>query len=138
MVALDSMVVSTSLSTIRLSLGASIEELEWTVNAYILSIAVFLMTAAALGDRIGRRRMFVVGLGVFAAASAACALANNVGWLIAARAVQGVGAAMVMPLGMALLSTTFPPEQRAKALGIFSGVTGLAAVFEHIKTKALA
>jgi EmrB/QacA subfamily drug resistance transporter len=128
MVALDSMVVSTSLSTIRLSLGASIEELEWTVNAYILSIAVFLMTAAALGDRIGRRRMFVVGLGVFAAASAACALANNVGWLIAARAVQGVGAAMVMPLGMALLSTTFPPEQRAKALGIFSGVTGLAVL----------
>ena len=84
MVALDALVVTTALSTIRVSLSATIEELEWTVNAYNLSFAVLLMTGAALGDRFGRRRMYVVGLGLFVAASAACALAGNVGWLIAA------------------------------------------------------
>src|SRR5499426_4107646 len=97
MVMLDTMVVTTALSTIRLSLGASIEELEWTVNAYTLSFAVLLMTAAALGDRFGRRRLFAIGLGLFTAASAACALAPGIGWLIAARAVQGAGSAMTMP-----------------------------------------
>ena len=95
MTALDTLVVSTSLSTIRLDLGATVEELEWTVNAYNLSFAVLLMTAAALGDRFGRRRLYAAGLGVFVAASAACALAPDIGWLIGARAVQGVGAAFV-------------------------------------------
>jgi MFS family permease len=85
MISLDSLVVSTALPVIRLHLGASIEQLEWTVNAYTLSFAVLLMTGAALGDRFGRKRMFVVGLGLFVAASAACALARNVSWLIAAR-----------------------------------------------------
>src|SRR4051794_16611332 len=97
MVALDALVVTTALGTIRVDLGASIEQLEWTVNAYNLSFAVLLMTGAALGDRLGRRRMFAVGLGVFVAASAACALATDVGTLIAARAVQGAGAALIMP-----------------------------------------
>src|SRR5438876_10115305 len=98
MVALDALVVSTALSTIRVELGASIESLEWTVNAYNLSFAVLLLTGAALGDYLGRRRVFLVGLGVFTAASAACALAPNINWLIVARAVQGAGGALVMPL----------------------------------------
>jgi EmrB/QacA subfamily drug resistance transporter len=128
MVALDALVVTTALPTIRVHLGASIEQLEWTVNAYTLSFAVLLMTGAALGDRLGRRRMFAAGLAIFSGASAACALAPNVGLLIAARAVQGAGAALVMPLGLTLLSAAYPPERRARALGIFSGVTGLAVL----------
>jgi EmrB/QacA subfamily drug resistance transporter len=126
-VVLDLLVVATALSTIRRALGASIEQLEWTVNAYTLTFAVLLMSAAALGDRFGRRRVFAVGLGLFAAASAACALAPDVGWLIAARAVQGAGAATVMPLALALLNSAFPPERRGWAMGIFGGVTGAAA-----------
>ncbi|MEU4827969.1 MFS transporter [Actinomadura citrea] len=128
MVALDATVVTTALARIRLDLSATMEQLEWTVNAYGLSFAVLLMTGAALGDRFGRRRMFVSGLGLFTAASAACAAAPGIGWLIAARAVQGCGSALVMPLAMALLSAGFPPERRARALGVFAGVTGLAVV----------
>jgi len=128
MVVLDLLVVATALSTIRRDFGASVEQLEWTVNAYTLSFAVLLMTAAALGDRFGRRRLFASGLGLFAAASAACALAPGVGWLIAARVVQGAGAAMVMPLALALLNAAFPPQRRGWAMGIFGGVTGLAAI----------
>src|ERR687887_1043053 len=125
-VALDALVVTTALSTIRTDLGASIEQLEWTVNAYNLSFAVLLLTAAALGDRFGRRRLFATGLALFTAASAACALAPDVGFLIAARAVQGAGAALVMPLSLAIVSAAFPPERRGSALGILMGVTGLA------------
>ncbi|MFI0485824.1 MFS transporter [Actinomadura sp. 9N215] len=128
MVALDATVVATALTSIQQDLSASLEQLEWTVNAYNLTFAALLMTGAALGDRLGRRRMFAAGLGLFTAASAACALAPGIGWLIAARAVQGGGAALVMPLAMALLSNGFPPERRAKALGIFAGLTGLAVV----------
>jgi EmrB/QacA subfamily drug resistance transporter len=127
-VALDALVVTTALPTIRAHLGASIEELEWTVNAYTLSFAVLLLTGAALGDRFGRRRMFTVGLAIFSAASAACALAPDVGFLVGARAVQGAGAALIMPLGMTLLSAAYAPGQRARALGIFSGITGLAVL----------
>ncbi len=108
MAALDTLVVSTALSTIRLKLHASVEELEWTVNAYNLSFAVLLVTAAALGDRFGRRRLYATGLALFALASAACALAPSVGWLIAARTVQGAGAALIVPLALALLSEAFP------------------------------
>jgi EmrB/QacA subfamily drug resistance transporter len=126
MAALDTLVVSTALSTIRVHLNASVEQLEWTVNAYNLSFAVLLITAAALGDRFGRRNLYAAGLGLFAAASAACALAPDVGWLIAARAVQGAGAALIMPLGLALLSEAFPAERRGAAIGIFSAITGLA------------
>jgi EmrB/QacA subfamily drug resistance transporter len=126
MTALDTLVVSTSLSTIRLDLGAGVEELEWTVNAYNLSFAVLLLTAAALGDRFGRRRLYALGLGLFVAASAACALAPDAGWLIGARAVQGVGAALVATLALALLSAAFPPERRGAAIGIFSAITGIA------------
>jgi EmrB/QacA subfamily drug resistance transporter len=126
MAALDTLVVSTALSTIRLDLDASITELEWTVNAYNLSFAVLLMTAAAVGDRFGRRRMFVVGLGLFVAGSAACALSPSVEALIAARAVQGVGAALVLTLALALVSAAYPPERRGAAIGVLEGVTGLA------------
>src|SRR5882757_6185363 len=137
-IALDALVVTTALSTIRLDLDASIEALEWTVNAYNLSFAVLLLIGAALGDRFGRRRMFAAGLGLFIAASAACALAGNIGALIAARAVQGAGAALVMPLAMALLSAAFPREERGKALGIFSGVTGLALIAGPVVGGAVA
>jgi EmrB/QacA subfamily drug resistance transporter len=126
MVTLDALVVTTALGAIRVALRASIEELEWTVTAYVLAFAVLLMTAAALGDRFGRRRMFIAGLAVFAAASAGCALAPDVGALIAARAVQGAGAALVMPLTLTLLGAAVPADRRAKALGVFTSVAGLA------------
>ena len=126
MAALDTLVVATALSTIRVDLGASVEALEWTVNAYNLSFAVLLITATALGDRYGRRNLYAAGLGLFAFASALCALAPDAGTLIAARALQGVGAALIMPLGLALLSAAFPPEKRGAAIGIFSAITGVS------------
>jgi EmrB/QacA subfamily drug resistance transporter len=138
MAALDTLVVSTSLSTIRLDLGASIEDLEWTVNAYNLSVAVLLITAAALGDRYGRRSFYTIGLGLFAAASAASALAPSVGFLIAARAVQGAGAALVMTLGLALLSAAFPPEKRGAAIGLSGAVTGIAVAMGPLVGGAIA
>jgi EmrB/QacA subfamily drug resistance transporter len=128
MVGLDALVVSTALTEIGRDLGASIETLEWTVNAYALSFAAFLLTAAVLGDRFGRRRLFVAGLILFVAASVGCALAPNIAWLIAARAVQGVGAAIVMPLALAQISAAFPPERRGWALGIYSSAAGLSGV----------
>ena len=128
MVALDVLVVAAALTTIRRDLGASMEQLEWTVNAYSLSFAMLLMTAAALGDRLGRRRTYAAGLVLFTAASIGCAMATSVPWLIAARAVQGAGAAVVMPLAMALLGAAFPPERRGWAIGIFSSITGLAVL----------
>ena len=128
MVALDTLVVSNALSTIRLDLNASIESLQWTANAYNLSFAALLMTGAALGDYFGRRRVLVAGLGLFTAASAAAALSPNIAFLIAARALQGAGGAFIMPLALALLSAAYPPEARAKALGLFSGLTGIALV----------
>jgi EmrB/QacA subfamily drug resistance transporter len=125
MVTLDNLVVTTALPSIRADLGASIEGLEWTVNGYTLAFAVLLLTGAALGDRFGRRRMFVIGIGIFTLASAAAALAPTTGALIAARAVQGLGAAIVAPLTLTLLSEAFPAEKRGIALGIWSGVSGL-------------
>jgi EmrB/QacA subfamily drug resistance transporter len=102
--------------------------LEWTINAYILSYAVLMMTGAALGDRLGRRRVFLAGLALFTVASVACALAPDVGLLIAARVAQGAGGAMMMPLAMALVSAAFGPEHRARALGVFSGVMGIGVL----------
>lgn len=138
MVALDTLVVTTALTTIKADLGASIEQLEWTVNAYNLGLAVLLMTAAALGDRLGRRRMFVVGIAVFVAASAACALSDSVGALIAARAVQGVGAALVLPLSLAIVSAAYPPEKQGAAIGILMGVTGLSVASGPVIGGAIA
>jgi EmrB/QacA subfamily drug resistance transporter len=138
MAALDTLVVSTALSTIRRDLGASVEQLEWTVNAYNLSFAVLLITAAAVGDRYGRRSFYAIGLGLFAGASALSALAPSVGWLIAARALQGAGAALVLTLGLALLSAAFPPERRGAAIGLFSAVTGIAVAMGPLVGGAVA
>ena len=126
MVVLDNLVVSTALPVIRVDLGASLEELEWTVNAYTLTFAVLLLTGAALGDRFGRRRMFVIGLVLFTGASAAAALAPSMNALIAARAIQGIGGAIVTPLTLTILSDAFPKEKRGLALGAWSGIAGLA------------
>jgi MFS family permease len=126
MVSLDNLVVTTALPVIRADLGASLEQLEWTVNAYTLTFAVFLLTGAALGDRFGRRRMFAVGLGVFTLGSVAAALAPSVEALILARAVQGLGGAIVMPLTLTLLSAAVPLEKRGVALANSAGVVGLA------------
>jgi EmrB/QacA subfamily drug resistance transporter len=125
MVSLDNLVVTNALTSIREDLGASLEALEWTVNGYTLAFAVFLLTGAALGDRFGRRRVFLAGLAIFTTASAAAALAPSTGALIAARAVQGMGAAILAPLSLTLLSTAAPAEKRGLALGVWSGVSGL-------------
>lgn len=125
MVVLDNLVVTNALASIRSDLGATIQSLEWTVNAYTLAYAVLLLTGAALGDRFGRRRMFLIGLTIFTAASAGAALAPSTGALIAARAVQGVGAAVVTPLTLTLLSEAFPVEKRGLAIGAWSGISGL-------------
>jgi EmrB/QacA subfamily drug resistance transporter len=126
MIALDTTVVTTVLATVRRQFAASPTTLGWVVTAYVLTFGSLLLTGAALGDRYGRRRMFVVGLLVFTAASAVCGLAGDIGVLIAARAVQGAGAALVLPLAMTQLSTAYPTESRGRALGVFTGVAGLA------------
>jgi EmrB/QacA subfamily drug resistance transporter len=126
MVVLDNLVVSVALPTIHRDLGASIQSLEWTVNAYVLAYAVLLLTGAALGDRFGRKRMFLLGMSLFTAASAAAALAPSTDLLIAARALQGTGAAMVTPLTLTLLAEAFPAERRGMAIGVWSGVSGIA------------
>jgi|CZKG01.1.fsa_nt_gi EmrB/QacA subfamily drug resistance transporter len=126
MVVLDNLVVSVALPTIHRDLGASIQSLEWTVNAYVLSYAVLLLTGAALGDRFGRRRMFVIGMSIFTGASALAALAPSTDLLIAARAVQGTGAAIVTPLTLTLLAEAFTDERRGMAIGVWSGVSGIA------------
>lgn len=126
MAALDNLVVTTALPSIRKSLGGGMEELEWTVNAYTLTFAVLLMFGAALGDRFGRRRLFLTGLTVFTGASAAAALSPGISELIAFRAVQGVGAAIMMPLTLTLLTAAVPPARRGAAFGIFGAATGLA------------
>jgi EmrB/QacA subfamily drug resistance transporter len=126
MVTLDNLVVTTALPVIREDLHASLEGLEWTVNAYTLTFAVLLLTGAALGDRFGRRRMFAIGLGIFTLASAAAALAPSMGVLVAARAVQGAGGAIVMPLTLTILSAAVPAGKRGVALGAWGGIGGLA------------
>ncbi|MFJ4920050.1 MFS transporter [Streptomyces sp. NPDC088725] len=126
MSALDNLVVTTALPSIRENLGGALSDLEWTVNAYTLTFAVLLMFGAALGDRFGRRRLFTIGLTVFTAASAGAALAPSINALIAARAVQGVGAAIMMPLTLTLLTAAVPAAKRGAALGVYSAITGLA------------
>jgi len=126
MVSLDNLVVTTALPVIRRSLHASLSQLEWTVNAYTLTFAVLLLTGAALGDRFGRRRMFVGGLLLFTAASALAALSTSATMLDVARGVQGVGGAMVLPLTLTILSAAVPAERRGLALGIWGGIGGLA------------
>ncbi len=129
MVTLDNLVVTTALPVIRKDLDASLSGLEWTVNAYTLTFAVLLLTGAALGDRFGRRLMFSIGLGIFTVASAAAALAPSIGALDGARAVQGLGGAIVMPLTLTILSAAVPRERRGLALGFWGGISGLAVAF---------
>ena len=126
MIALDTTIVTTALGTLRERLHASVEALEWTVNGYVLSFAVLMLTGSALGDRFGRRRLFASGTALFTVSSIACALSPNINVLIVARFFQGGGAAVVMPLAMAQLGAAFPPEARGKVLGQFSGIVGLA------------
>jgi EmrB/QacA subfamily drug resistance transporter len=126
MVALDTLVVVTALPAIQRDLHANLSMLEWTINAFTLAFAAGIITAAALGDRLGRRRIFSVGLGLFTLASAACALAPTTGLLIAARGIQGLGAAMVMPVSLTILASAFPPQRRGTIVGIYGGIGGLA------------
>src|SRR5215217_7273144 len=126
MVTLDNLVVTTALPVIREDLGASLSQLEWTVNAYTLTFAVLLLTGAALGDRFGRRLLFSLGIGIFTVASAAAALAPSATALDVARGVQGLGGAIVMPLTLTLLSAAVPVEKRGLALGAWGGIGGLA------------
>jgi EmrB/QacA subfamily drug resistance transporter len=126
MTTLDNLVVTTALPVIRKDLDAGLSGLEWTVNAYTLTFAVLLITGAALGDRFGRRRMFGIGLAIFTLGSAAAALAPSIEVLIAARAVQGVGGAIVTPLTLTILSAAVPAERRGLALGAWGGISGLA------------
>jgi EmrB/QacA subfamily drug resistance transporter len=129
MVSLDNLVVTTAIPVLRDDLDASLSSLEWTVNAYTLTFAVLLLTGAALGDRFGRRRMFAIGVGIFTLGSVAAALAPSVEMLNAARAIQGLGGAIVMPLTLTILSAAVPPEKRGLALGAWGGIGGLAIAF---------
>ena len=138
MVALDNLVVTTALPVIRRDLGSSLQDLEWMVNAYTLTFAVLLLTGAALGDRFGRRRFFIIGLLVFTTGSAAAALAPSSSALIVARAVQGVGAAFVTPLTLTILSAAVRPERRALALGAWGGIGGLAVAIGPLVGGAIA
>src|SRR6266540_1984792 len=129
MVTLDNLVVTTAIPVIREDLHASLSSLEWTVNAYTLTFAVLLLTGAALGDRFGRRRVFAVGIGIFTLGSIAAALAPSVDTLNLARAFQGLGGAIVMPLTLTILSNAVPAEKRGLALGAWGGISGLAVAF---------
>ena len=125
MVTLDTLVVVTALPTIHRDLGGSVETLQWTINAYNMAFAAGIITAAALGDRWGRRRVYTAGLGIFTVASAACAVAPTTASLIAFRTVQGAGAAIIVPLGLTLLTSAFPAERRGAVVGIWGGIAGL-------------
>src|SRR5215210_6657798 len=129
MVTLENLVVTTAIPVLREDLHASLSGLQWTVNAYTLTFAVLLLTGAALGDRFGRRRLLALGVAIFTAASAAAALAPSIIALDVARALQGVGGAIVMPLTLTVLSAAVPASRRGLALGIWGGISGLAVAF---------
>src|SRR3954447_8975177 len=125
MATLDNLVMTSALPVIQRDLGSSVGQLSWFMNAYTLSFATFMLTAATLGDRPGRRRMMLVGITVFTLASIGSALSASSEALIAARALQGLGAAAIMPLSLTLLASAVPPAKRAAAIGIWGGVSGL-------------
>jgi EmrB/QacA subfamily drug resistance transporter len=138
MAALDNLVVTTALPVIRADFGATITELEWMVNAYTLTFAVLLLTGAALGDRFGRKRLFIAGLVIFTMGSAAAALSSTSAELILARAIQGIGGAILTPLSLTILSAAVPPERRAVALGAWGGIAGLAIAIGPLVGGAIA
>src|SRR5512133_250210 len=125
MIMLDNTIVNVALPSIQRDLHASPETLAWTVNAYVVPFAAFILLGGKLGDRFGRRRMFVVGLAIFTLASAACALSSTAGALVAARAIQGTGAALMNPLSLSILVATFPRERLPAAIGVWAGISGL-------------
>src|SRR5437660_5961086 len=137
MVVLDNLIVASTLPSIQRSLGASLGSLEWVLDAYILAFAVLMLSAAALGERYGCRRMFIIGVALFTVSSAAGALAPNTGTLIAARAVEGIGGAIVTPLTLTLLTAAFTPERRATALGAWSAIAGVGVAAGPIAGGAL-
>src|SRR5438045_2642114 len=126
MIMLDNTIVNVALPTIQSSLHLKISELEWVVTGYALTFGAFMLTGGKLADLLGRRRIFVVGLAVFTASSLACGLANGASVLIAARTVQGIGAALMNPATLSIITATFPPKQRGTAIGIWAGVSALA------------
>jgi len=138
MASLDNLVVTTALPVIRADFDATIAELEWMVNAYTLTFAVLLLTGAALGDRFGRKRMFIIGVSIFTAGSAIAALSSSSTELIVARAIQGVGGAILTPLSLTILSAAVPPERRAVALGAWGGIAGLAIAIGPLVGGAIA
>src|SRR5215471_691931 len=132
MVAMDAVVVITALPRMQRDLHVGLSSLQWTLNAYGIAFAAGIITAAALGDRLGRRRIFTFGLALFTAASVACALAPSASELIAARTVQGLGGAIVLPLSLTILTTAFPVERRGMIVGIYGGLAGLAVAMGPI------
>src|SRR5262245_64230259 len=129
MIMLDNTVVNVALPSIRKDLGIGISELEWVVNAYALTFGVLLLTGGKLADLIGRRRIAIIVLVIVTGSSPACGLANGASVLIAARTVQGVGAALMNPATLSIITATFPPRQRGTAIGIWAGVSAMALAF---------
>jgi MFS family permease len=137
MAGMDALVVTTALPTIHADLGAATSALSWTVAAYALGFAAVVLAGVALGDRYGRRWVFLTGLALFTLGSAGCALSPNVGLLLATRAIQGVGGGLAVPLSLVLISEVFPPQQRARAIGIWGAITGMAVAVAPLAGGAI-